>query len=187
MHATIGDYLIRDWTNDDAEAIVKYADNRKIAMNLRDGFPHPYRRADAEDFLGRVMQLDPRTVFAIAMQSEAIGGIGLMPGQDVHRLTAELGYWLAEPYWNRGIMTRAVIQIVDFAFTQLRLNRVFAEPYVTNLASARVLEKADFVREGVLRANVIKYGQVLDQFLYARVRSGLAPTSAIAEEMSLPH
>jgi [ribosomal protein S5]-alanine N-acetyltransferase len=173
MRASIGEYLIRDWSCDDAAAIAKYANNRHIATQLRDGFPHPYRRSDADAFLARAMKQDPPTMFAIATDAEAIGSIGLLPGQDVHRLSAELGYWLAEPFWNRGIMTMAVIQIVDYAFAALQLNRVYAEPYATNPASARVLEKAGFLREGVLRANVIKDGEVLDQFLFAKVREGI--------------
>jgi len=173
MRTSIGEYQIRDWRRDDAGAIAKYANNQNIAMQLRDGFPYPYQRSDAEAFLAGVMQQDPPTMFAIATDAEAVGSIGLMPGHDVHRLSAELGYWLAEPFWNRGIMTMAVTHIVDYAFAALQLNRVYAEPYLTNPASARVLEKAGFVREGILRANVIKDGRVLDQFLYARVRKGI--------------
>ncbi len=173
MKTSIGEYLIRDWQSHDAEAIAKYANNRNMAIQLRDGFPYPYERSDAEAFLARVMQTNPRTVFAIATETEAIGSIGLMLGKDVHRLSAELGYWLAEPFWNRGIMTMAVTHVVNYAFAELQLNRVYAEPYATNAASARVLEKAGFVREAVLRANVIKGGRVLDQLLYAKVRKGI--------------
>ena len=92
-----------------------------------------------------------------------------MIGKDVHRYSAELGYWLAEPFWGRGIMTQAVKIITAFAFSELNVLRVFAEPYTTNPTSARVLEKAGFVREGILRANVFKDGKVLDQYLYSFV------------------
>ena len=102
MRIEIGQYMIRDWEYDDASAIVKYADNPKIAANLRDGFPYPYTLSDANAFLTNVIEKVPRSVFAIAAKDEAIGSIGLMPGKDIHRLTAELGYWLAEPYWIRG-------------------------------------------------------------------------------------
>jgi RimJ/RimL family protein N-acetyltransferase len=115
------------------------------------------------------MESDPITVFAIATPSEAIGSIGLMPGKDVHRFTAEMGYWLAEPFWGKGIMTQAVKSLAAYAIVDLKLKRIFAEPYATNPASARVLEKAGFMREGILRSNAFKDGKVLDQFLYSYV------------------
>lgn len=173
MKAQIGNYFVRDWTPDDVEAVAKYANNPRIATQLRDGFPHPYELSDAEEFLSRVLKRDSPSVFAIATEEEAIGSIGLLLGKDVHRLSAELGYWLAEPFWNQGIMTMAVTHVVNYGFTVLQLNRIYAGPYATNPASARVLEKSGFVREGVLRASVIKQGRVLDQILYAKVRQGI--------------
>jgi len=173
MKLHIGQHIIRRWNPDDAEALVKYADNPKIAINLRDGFPSPYTMNDAVEFLSIVTASKPATIFAIATRSEAIGGIGLTIEKDVHRLTAELGYWLAEAYWGNGIMTSAVMAITDMAFEQFGLNRVYAEPYISNHASARVLEKAGFQLEGRLRANVIKNGQVLDQLLYSKVKKGI--------------
>ena len=161
------EYMIRDWRDDDAPGIARYADNRKIAKNLRDGFPHPYGLSDAQEFLSKVRQQDPTTIFAIVSEAEVIGGIGLGLGEDVHRYTAEMGFWLAEPYWGKGIMTEAVKRFTEFAFDRFDLQRIFAEPYATNPASARVLEKAGYTLEGILRANVIKEGVVLDQYLYA--------------------
>lgn len=96
MHLAFGEYIIRDWQTADAPSIANYANNRNIAMHLRDAFPHPYRLSDATAFIASVNEAVPVTVFAIATQAEAIGGIGLMPGKDVHRFTAEMGYWLAE-------------------------------------------------------------------------------------------
>ena len=173
MRIEIGQFIIRDWRQGDADALVRYADNLKIAANLRDGFPSPYTRSDAESFLRSVTANTPHTVFAIATEAEAIGCIGLMLGQDVHRLTAELGYWLAEPYWGQGIMTSAVIAVTDLGFQDFGLNRIHAEPYASNRASARVLEKARFRFEGRLRASVVKNGKVLDQCVYAKVRDGI--------------
>ena len=146
-------------------------------MNLRDAFPYPYRLQDAESFISRVIEANPITVFAIATQSEAIGSIGLMVGKDVHRYTAEMGYWLAEPFWGKGIMTQAVKSMTSYAIRNLKLHRIFAEPYSTNPASVRVLEQAGFKREGILRSNVFKYGRKLDQFLYSYV--GKASTQPI--------
>lgn len=173
MNIQFGDYAIRLWRIEDAPSIARYANNSKIARYLRDLFPHPYALKDAEGFISKVMNLVPPTVFAIADSNEAIGSIGLMIGMDVHRRTAELGYWLAEPFWGRGIMSRAVELLTDYAFEEYNLNRIYAEPYSTNPASIRVLEKSGFHLEGVMRANVIKAGKTLDQCLYAKLRPGL--------------
>lgn len=158
----------------DAVAIQRYANNGKIWINLRDLFPHPYTLENARVFLDCVLKENPRTAaFAIATDSEAIGCIGLRLGTDVHRKAAELGYWLGEPFWGRGIMSEAVQEFTRWAFEVFDLQRIFAEPFDTNKASARVLEKAGFVCEGRMQANVFKDGKVLDSFIYARVRSSL--------------
>jgi [ribosomal protein S5]-alanine N-acetyltransferase len=161
---------IRPWSSHDADALVKYANNRKIWLNLRDGFPHPYTLTKAHDFLEMASHQQPTTIFAIATQEEAIGGIGISPNHDVHRLTAEMGYWLGEPYWGKGIMTETIIKFTEYAFAQFDLVRIYAEPYAHNLSSCRVLEKAGFILEGRLRKSVIKDGQMIDQFMYARLK-----------------
>ena len=97
MYREIGQYVIRDWKMEDAPSIARYANNRKIWINLRDAFPHPYGLQDAESFISSTLQAEPITVYAIATRAEAIGAIGLVVGNDVHRFTAEIGYWLAEP------------------------------------------------------------------------------------------
>ncbi len=170
MKIKFGEYMIRDWRKDDAASIARYANNRSIAMWLRDRFPYPYTIYDAEGFLAAVARQDPRASFAVATRQEAIGGIGLDMGADIHRFTAELGYWLGEPFWGKGIMTEAVTQFTAWAFAHLDLYRLFANVFATNAASARVLEKAGFECEGRLRASVFKNGQILDQLLYARIK-----------------
>lgn len=162
--------LIRSWSSIDAPALVKYANNRKIWFNMRDAFPHPYTESSASAFLRMVHEQNPTTFFAIATHEEAIGGIGITLGQDVHRLTAEMGYWLAEPYWGKGFMTEAVVKFTPFAFEHFTLVRIYAEPYASNANSCRVLEKAAFTLEGRLRCSVIKDGKLLDQCLYARIK-----------------
>jgi RimJ/RimL family protein N-acetyltransferase len=169
--------IIRPWTVEDAIAIQRHANNRKIWICLRDIFPHPYTLENAHAFLGFVLKEDPQTTFAITTESEAIGCIGLRLGNDVHRKTAELGYWLGEPFWGRGIMSKAVQEFTRWAFKAFDLQRIFAEPFENNAASARVLEKAGFVCEGRLRANVIKDGKVLNSFMYALVQTHLAKTT----------
>jgi ribosomal-protein-alanine N-acetyltransferase len=162
--------VIRHWSLDDAAAVQRYANNRKIWLNLRDLLPHPYTLHDAHTFLGHVIKEKPTTTFAIATASEAIGSIGLRIGSDVHRKTAELGYWLGEPFWGRGIMSEAVAELTRLAFGMFDLERIYAESFANNLASVRVLEKAGYVCEGRLRNSVFKDGKLLDSFLYARLR-----------------
>ena len=166
--------MIRDWVSEDASSITRYANNRKIAMWLRDRFPFPYTMADATRFLTAVSQQSPRTVFAIAARSEAIGGIGLEFRDDVHRFTAELGYWLGEPFWGRGVMSQAVPLFVAWAFKHLEVHRIYAAVFAGNDPSIRVLEKAGFECEGRLRASVFKNGRILDQLLYAKIKEGMA-------------
>ena len=163
-------YMIRSWEIEDAPSIVKYANNINIWRNLRDEFPNPYALPDAQDFIVNITAQDPEVVFAIATPKEAIGGIGLLLGRDIHRYTAELGYWLAEPFWNKGIMTEAVKLMTDYAFEHLNLNRIFAQPYDRNQASMRVLEKAGFQFEGRLKGNAYKEDEILDQLLYAKLK-----------------
>ena len=162
---------IRPWRSDDADALVKYANNRKVWLNLRDAFPHPYTGAGAAAFLEMAGRQSPATVFAIATTEEAIGGIGVSLNADVHRFTAELGYWLGEPFWGKGLMNEAVVKFTEYAFESFQLKRIYAEPFAGNRGSCRVLEKAGFVLEGRLRCSVIKDGEILDQLLYARVRA----------------
>ena len=160
---------IRPWRMDDAESLAKHANNRKVWLSLRDKFPHPYTSEDARKFLEATVKFEPITDFCIEV-SRAVGGIGIHLGIDVHRQTAELGYWLGQEFWARGIMTEAVGAFSDFCFDTFSLRRIYAEPFANNRASARVLEKAGFVFEGCLKNNVIKDGKLLDSLLYARTR-----------------
>jgi len=161
---------IRPWRLDDAEALAKHANNRKVWLALRDLFPHPYTIQDAHEFLQRAISERPTTNFCIEVNSSASGGIGIRLGQDVHRHTAELGYWLGEKFWGRGIITEAVTAFTDFCFDNFQLRRIYAEPFANNPASARVLEKAGFLFEARLKSNVIKDGKLLDSLLYAKTR-----------------
>jgi ribosomal-protein-alanine N-acetyltransferase len=137
---------------------------------MRDAFPHPYTRADGEFWLSLAVQIDPPTHFAIEHEGEAVGGIGMHPGKDVERVSAEVGYWLGEQVWGRGLATAALCALVEYAFATTELTRLFALPFAHNAASRRVLEKAGFVLEAILRKSAIKEGRVVDQALYSRVR-----------------
>jgi len=160
--------IIRPWRLDDADSLTKHANNRKIWIALRDHFPHPYTIEDAHTFLKSVISSEPVTLFCVEANGAAVGGIGIIIGADVHRQTAELGYWLSQEFWGRGIMTEAVAAFTDFCFQEFQLRRIYAEPFANNPASARVLEKTGFSLEGRLKNNVLKDGMLLDSLLYAR-------------------
>jgi len=170
MLLDLGDVKVRSWRKDDLKSLVRHADNPKIAANLRDQFPHPYARRDGIDFLDYARSQEPECAFAIEYGGEAVGGVGFLLGRDIARRSAEMGYWLSEEHWGRGIATRAVTAMSDWAFAQYNLTRVFAMAFAHNAASIRVLEKAGFVREGILRRSAIKNGVILDQVLFAKVR-----------------
>lgn len=161
---------IRTWRPDDAQGLAAGANNRNVWRMLRDLMPHPYTMADAEAYLQRVAAEELARSFCIEIDGKVAGVIGLKFKEDVHRRTAELGYWLAEPFWGRGVMTSAVCAFVVHSFETFPLDRIFAETYANNPASSRVLEKAGFQFEGRLRSNVIKDGEVLDSLVYARLR-----------------
>ncbi|HXX40722.1 MAG TPA: GNAT family protein [Chthoniobacterales bacterium] len=162
---------IRDWRATDAESLARHANNRRIWLMVRDRFPHPYTIDDAKNFLQRAMaENETEKFYCIEISGLAAGGIGFKPGQDVHRHTAEIGYWLGEEFWGHGIMSEVVPAFVDYCFEKFPLNRVAAQAYSSNPASARILEKAGFVLEGRLRKHVIKDGQILDSLLYAKTK-----------------
>jgi RimJ/RimL family protein N-acetyltransferase len=163
---------IRDWRGSDAPSLARHANNRKIWRNLRDFFPHPYTLDDARRWIESTTAADATTSFAIEVDGEAVGGIGLHPGRDVHRRSAEIGFWLGEPFWGRGIMTEAVQAVTRHAFDVLGLSRVHASVFEWNTASARVLEKAGYTLEATLRRAVVKDGKTIDALLYAIVDEG---------------
>jgi len=159
--------IVRSWRIADAPSLVRYADNINIARNLRDAFPHPYTRSDAQAFIRTVRERSPQTAFAIEVGGEAVGGIGLRLNTDVERVSAEIGYWLGEPFWGRGIVTEALAAVTARAVADFGLTRVYALPFATNAASCRVLEKAGYVLEARLRRSAIKEGAIVDQMQYA--------------------
>jgi RimJ/RimL family protein N-acetyltransferase len=162
---------LRPCREGDQADIVRHANNPKVALHLRDRFPQPYTRTDADEWIARVAQQSPVLNFAICVEDRLVGGIGLMPGSDIHRVSAEVGYWLGEAFWGRGIATCALCGITQYAFaTFAELNRVFAYVEEDHLASVRVLQKAGFRREGRLIGAAIKQGLIRNQFLYGITR-----------------
>jgi len=167
MHLSLNTCEVRSWRPSDADSIARYANNHKIWLNLRDAFPHPYEKHHARDFIRAVSQRDPETNFAIVVENAAAGSIGFVLHPDVERVSAEIGYWLAEPFWGRGVMTEAVCAVTEYAIKTFGLTRIFAVPFAWNTASCRVLEKAGYVLEARLQRSAIKDGRITDQFQYA--------------------
>ena len=163
---------LRAWTLADAPALAKLINNKKVQDNLRDGLPFPYGEEDAKAFLSAVLASDPdqNLAFAIEADGELIGSISATRCANIHFQTAELGYYLGEPYWGKGFATEAVRQICDYIYRNTDIIRIFAEPFAYNTASCRVLEKAGFQLEGLLRSNAVKNGRILDMKMYARIR-----------------
>lgn len=151
------------------ESLAEHANNRKIWRNLRDAFPHPYTLRHAADFLDKVAAQHPETYFAIEVEKNACGSIGYRVHDDVERVSAEIGYWLGEAFWKRGIMSEALSFVTSYAVETHHLSRVYAVPYEWNKASFRVLERAGYQLEGRMRKSAIKDGEIVDQLLYAFV------------------
>lgn len=160
---------LRAWRHGDQSDLVKHANNIKIAKNLRDGFPFPYLEKDADEWIELSKDKTPWS-FAIIYNKEAIGGIGTVRGLDIHSRTAELGYWLAEPFWNKGIIKKVIKRYVKYIFNRTDIIRIYALPFSNNIGSIHVLKKNGFNYEGTLKCNVEKWGEVLDQEMYAIIK-----------------
>ena len=171
MHLTLSQCTIRPWAETDAPALQRHANNRRVSIHLRDRFPFPYEMEQARAFLGWIAKQDAPTVWAIDAGGEAIGAIGIEMNTDVERVSAEIGYWIGEPFWGRGIATAALTAVTAEAFKRFEITRLYAVPFADHAASVRVLEKAGYVREGHLRQSAIKDGKIRDQLLFAAYRT----------------
>ena len=154
----------------DRQQLAKLANNKKIWLNVRDMFPHPYTFEDAEKFIDTVKQQDPEVTFAIQYEFKFVGAIGMVLQRDVYRFSAELGYWIGEPFWGKGITTRAVRLICAYAFNNLNMEKMFAGVFQGNEASKKVLEKCGFELEGIARKAVYKNNKFLDEYRYGKVK-----------------
>lgn len=162
--------ILRNWTSGDIGSLVRHADNPRVAAMMRDGFPSPYTQEDGRRFVDLATAPGPRLFLAIEVDMEACGGIGIHPLDDVHRRSAEIGYWLSESCWGRGIATDAVRAIVPVAFKTFDIIRLQAGIFANNRASMRVLEKCGFVREAVHTHAITKNGVTMDEIVYACVQ-----------------
>ena len=164
---------IRKWSIDDKTDLAINLNNLKVMNNLRDGLPYPYTEDDAEDFIRAMLSADndKTFAFAITLDDKVIGSIGVFRQDNIHSRTAEMGYYIGEPYWGNGYMTNAIKQVCSYVFENTDIIRIFAEPFAHNIASCRALEKAGFQYEGTLKSNAVKCGNVVDMKMYALTRA----------------
>jgi ribosomal-protein-alanine N-acetyltransferase len=161
------EFKLRPFQLTDIDSLVKYANNPKVAGNLTNAFPFPYKKEHGERFIEMAMSHDPIRIMTIEINGEASGGIGVHPQADVYCKNAELGYWLAEPYWGKGIITKAIIEMVEYGFKTFDITRIYARPYPHNIASQKALEKTGFKKEAVLKNAFFKNGEYLDELIYS--------------------
>ena len=163
------------WELSDARDLATALSNKKIQDNLRDGLPYPYTEQDGKEFISAMLAANENDTFAFAItvNGKVIGSIGAFRQGNIHRQTAELGYYIAEEYWGKGIMTEAVKQLCDYVFSNTDIIRIYAEPFAYNIGSCRVLEKAGFQYEGTLRSNALKNGNVFDMKMYSKLKTDL--------------
>ena len=167
MNLVLSTCTVRAWREDDAESLQRNADNKRVSMHLRDRFPYPYGIEQARTFLSWICRQTSPTVWALEVSGEAAGGIGIELHTDVERVSAEIGYWLGEPHWGKGIATAALTAVTAEAFKRFEITRLYAVPFADHLASVRVLEKSGYVREGHMRQSALKDGRIRDQLMYA--------------------
>ena len=163
-------YQIREFLANDVEAIVKNANNREVSKYMRDSFPYPYTKDNAVQWIDFVKKNYSSLFFAIANENELIGGIGAVPQTDVHRFSAEVGFWLGQSHWNKGIITKALPVFCNYLFSKFDFNRLTANVFEGNDASQKVLEKNGFVLEGKLRKSVFKENKFVDHYIYGLLK-----------------
>lgn len=172
------EFLLRPWKSEDKEDLICFASNPKIADNLSDAFPYPFTSEAADSFLAQATSATPTNRMAIVIDNRAVGGTGIHPLTDIQRKNAEIGYWLGEPYWGKGIMSRVIPLMVDYSFKHFDIERIFARVFTSNPASARVLERAGFVQEAAFTGTLFKNNTFRDELIYAIRRT---PPQAAAE------
>jgi len=161
-------YKLRKWKDSDLESLVKHANNINIAKWLTNQFPYPYTEESGKSYLNLIKNDNPTRVFAIEVEGEAVGSIGVFPQSDIHEKSAEIGYWLSERYWRKGIMSGAIREIAKYGFETFDIVRIYARPFSTNIGSQMVLEKAGFTFEARLKNALYKNNELLDELIYVK-------------------
>jgi [ribosomal protein S5]-alanine N-acetyltransferase len=159
------------WSRRDIDGLVKYANNINVWNMLRDMFPHPYTTGDAEQWIKINESISPAENFAIHLDGTVVGGAGIILKNDIYRKNAEIGYWIGEPFWGKGIGTHVVRQLTDYAFSNFDVNRIYAEVFSNNMVSMKVLAKNGYHEEAIHRKSIIKNHQLLDAHLWVKLIS----------------
>ncbi|NOY37385.1 MAG: GNAT family N-acetyltransferase [Chlorobi bacterium] len=170
MELTEGKVRLREFSMADSGSLALLANNKNIWDNVRDILPHPYRKKDAISFIRKCQAETPQMTFAIEYAGAFCGVTGMIRMEDVYRYTAEVGYWIGEPFWNKGIATKALKLITEYGFGLLKLIRIQASVFETNEASKKVLEKCGYQLEGISKMAVMKKGVIMDEFRYGKYR-----------------
>jgi RimJ/RimL family protein N-acetyltransferase len=161
--------VLRPWQKEDAQALAAIANNRQVWDNVRDYFPTPYTVLDAEQWLESIRTIHPVQNFAILYQGRIAGNIGIVPKDDVYRMNVEIGYFVGEEFWGKGIATEATRLLVEYIEQEFNVVRIYAEVFETNKASMRVLQKNGFYLEGIRRKAVIKNGVIMDDYVWVKL------------------
>lgn len=170
IYISTAEFVLREWENDDSEELALIANNKKIYDNLRDALPHPYEIEDAKSYISFMRANQKDVGLAIEVDGQLAGSIGAFFKDDVYRKNAEIGYYLGEDYWGKGIMTKAIQSLTQYVFENHDVIRIYAEPFARNIGSRRALEKAGFILEGVLKKSVIKNNIIEDSCIYALIK-----------------
>lgn len=159
-------FTLRCFNTNDLHNLVKYANNLAIAKNMTNQFPHPYSIENGKSFIEFATSKTPNHILAIDLNGEVIGALGIHQQTDIHCNNAELGYWLAEPFWGKGIISKAIPQMVEYGFNNFAINRIFARPFGTNIPSQKALEKSGFFLEAKFEKSLLKDGELMDELIY---------------------
>jgi ribosomal-protein-alanine N-acetyltransferase len=165
-----GNIILRPLNDDDAAVLARLANNKKIWDNMRDYLPYPYGIDDANDFIKLTQQENPQMSFAIEFDKQLCGVIGLIGQRDVYKKTAEIGYWLGEPFWNKGIATRAVKLLTEYGFNQLDFIRIHTGVFEYNVGSMQVLTKNGYEKDGVFKKSIVKNGKIYDEHRFSKTK-----------------
>ncbi len=164
------DIKLVSWSEAHFHQLYPLANNPKIAMNLRDSYPQPYTIHDARHWIEHNQKFNPPQNFAIEFEGRLAGSIGAERGKDELRTNMEMGFWIGEPFWGKGIATEAVMLYTKYLFQKFDIERIFAQVFDYNGESMKVLEKSGYVPEAILRNGYIKRGRIGDLFQYVKVR-----------------
>jgi RimJ/RimL family protein N-acetyltransferase len=163
--------ILRPWSIKDARQLSLIADNKNISDNLRDGFPYPYSVKDARDWLNLILPENiPPRFFAITNDKKVVGSIGIITKTGIYRKNIEIGFFLSEKFWGKGVMTKAIRAVSSYAFGTFDIVRIYAEVFSDNISSRRTLEKAGFRLEATLKNSIVKNDVIKDCCIYSVLR-----------------